>query len=167
MEVRRAVELNAVKTSERADSDVVTAHYAAELARMLVYDIFGNETYSRGLNVYTTIRIDQQRAAVESVRRHLITYDRRYGYRGPEDKIELGSADNQPKAIRRALATTASSPFMLPAVVLEANPKKSSPRFHPTKPLNLMPKASNLVDAILPPNLRRESNRLFPDPSFA
>ena len=137
MEVRRAVELNAVKTSERADSDVVTAHYAAELARMLVYDIFGNETYSRGLNVYTTIRIDQQRAAVESVRRHLITYDRRYGYRGPEDKIELGSADNQPKAIRRALATTASSPFMLPAVVLEANPKKIVAAISPNETVEL------------------------------
>lgn len=137
MEVRRAVETNAVKTSERADSDVVTAHYAAELARMLVYDIFGNETYSRGLNVYTTIRIDQQRAAVESVRRHLITYDRRYGYRGPEDKIELGSADNQPKAIRRALATTASSPFMLPAVVLEANPKKIVAAISPNETVEL------------------------------
>ena len=134
---------------------------------MLVYDIFGNETYSRGLNVYTTIRIDQQRAAVESVRRHLITYDRRYGYRGPEDKIELGSADNQPKAIRRALATTASSPFMLPAVVLEANPKKIVAAISPNETVELDAEASNLVDAILPPNLRRESNRLFPDPSFA
>ena len=74
---------------------------------------------------------------MESVRRHLITYDRRYGYRGPEDKIELGSADNQPKAIRRALATTASSPFMLPAVVLEANPKKIVAAISPNETVEL------------------------------
>ena len=136
MEVRRMVEQNKLK-DERADSDAVAAHYAAELARMLVYDIFGNETYSRGLNVYTTIRMDKQRAALDAVRRQLITYDRRYGYRGPEDQIELGSAADRPKAIRRALSATASSPFMRPAVVLEASPKKIVAAISPNESVEL------------------------------
>ncbi len=104
--------------------DKVTAHYAAELARMLVYDIFGDETYTRGLNVYTTINTADQLAAVEAVRRHLIAYDRKYGYRGPEGFVDVSKPEERAKAIRTALSRTASSPFMLPAVVLEASPKK-------------------------------------------
>ena len=108
---------------DNVTSDRVSAKYAAELARMLVYDIFKDETYSRGLNVYTTIRSDDQQAAVNAVRRHLINYDRKYGYRGPEGFVELGDAASRPKAIKAALAKTASSPFMVPAVVTEASPK--------------------------------------------
>ncbi len=124
VQVRRAVEETPLASSANASADSVTAHYAAELARMLVFDIFGDETYSRGLNVHTTIRMDEQRVAVESVRRRLIAYDRKYGYRGPEGRIELGSTAERPKRIREALSQTASSPFMLPAVVLEASPEK-------------------------------------------
>lgn len=104
--------------------DKVSAHYAAELARMLVYDVFGEETYSRGLNVYTTINTADQDAAVEAVRAHLIAYDRKYGYRGPEGFVDVSKVEDRPKAIRTALAKTASSPFMVPAVVLEASPTK-------------------------------------------
>ena len=54
--------------------EFVTAKYAAELARMLVYDVFKEETYSRGLNVYTTIDMGAQKTAVDAVRRqpHLV-----------------------------------------------------------------------------------------------
>lgn len=126
MQVRRtaAEEAAGSDTVRTAVSDTETSQYVAELARMLVYDIFGSETYSRGLNVYTTIRMNEQLAAVESVRRHLIAYDHRYGYRGPEGRVDLGAEADRPKAIRAALARTASSPFMLPAVVIEASPKK-------------------------------------------
>lgn len=136
MQVRRAVEPDA-PVNTNASADTVTAHYAAELARMLMYDIFGDETYSRGLNVYTTIRTDEQRAAVESVRRHLIAYDHRYGYRGPEGRVDLGAPADRPKAIRAALERRASSPFMLPAVVLEASPKKIVAAISPTETVEL------------------------------
>lgn len=123
MQTRRiASEEERIASGEKDDK--VTAHYAAELARMLVYDIFGEETYSRGLNVYTTINTVDQRAAVEAVRTHLIAYDRKYGYRGPEGFVDVSNPEERAKAIRTALSRTASSPFMLPAVVLEASPKK-------------------------------------------
>ena len=124
MQARRAAEEETPASAANAGADTVTAHYAAELARMLVYDVFGEETYSRGLNVHTTIRMDEQRAAVDAVRRHLIGYDRRHGYRGPEGRIDLGSGTERPKNIRTALASTPSSPLMLPAVVLEASPTR-------------------------------------------
>ena len=59
MQVRRVVEEDA-PANANASTDKVTAHYAAELARMMMFDIFGDETYSRGINVYTTIRMDEQ-----------------------------------------------------------------------------------------------------------
>ena len=113
-----------ILSAKTRTNSTVTAHYAAELARMLVYDIFQEETYSRGLNVYTTIDSAKQRDAVEAVRSRLIAYDRKYGYRGPEGFVDVSDKANRPKAIRAALSKTASSPFMLPAVVLEASPKK-------------------------------------------
>ena len=72
MQVRRVVEEDA-PANANASADKVTAHFAAELARMMMFDIFGDETYSRGINVYTTIRMDEQRSAVDAVRRQLIT----------------------------------------------------------------------------------------------
>ncbi len=101
----------------------VPAHYVAELARMLVYDIFKDETYTRGINVYTTINSEDQIAAVDATRRQLITYDRRYGYRGPEGFVDISNPETRAKAIKTALSKTASSPVMVPGVVLEASPK--------------------------------------------
>ena len=122
MQTRRAA-TEEEQIARNLKNDRVSAHYAAELARMLVYDIFKDETYSRGINVYTTIRTDEQNAAVEAVRRHLIAYDRKYGYRGPEGFVDISKPEERAKAIRTALSKTASSPFMLPAVVLEADSK--------------------------------------------
>lgn len=113
MQVRRVVEEDA-PANANASADKVTAHYAAELARMMMFDIFGDETYSRGINVYTTIRMDEQRSAVDAVRRQLITYDRRYGYRGPEDFVELGSSGDRAKAIRAALSKPLPRPSCSP-----------------------------------------------------
>lgn len=123
MQTRRAAS-EAEKLAAGFKSDDVSAQYAAELARMLVYDIFKEETYSRGINVYTTIDSRDQRAAVDAVRRHVIAYDRKYGYRGPEGFVDISDATKRPKAIKQALAKTADSPFMVPAVVVEASPKK-------------------------------------------
>ncbi len=122
METRRVTtqqEMVAANMSEES----ITAKYAAELARMLVYDIFKEETYSRGINVYTTIDMAAQKTAVDAVRRQLISYDRKYGYRGPEGYIDLSDVSKRPSTIRQALEKTTTSPFMLPAIVIEATPK--------------------------------------------
>ena len=80
MQPRRVATQQEIVTSNMSE-EFVTAKYAAELARMLVYDVFKEETYSRGLNVYTTIDMGAQKTAVDAVRRQLISYDRKYGYR--------------------------------------------------------------------------------------
>ncbi|MGZ8981581.1 MAG: penicillin-binding protein 1A [Burkholderiaceae bacterium] len=101
----------------------VHAEFAAELARQLVFEVFHNETYTRGLNVTTTLRKDDQEVAYGALRKQVVDYDRKYGYRGPEAFIELGNDANiREQRIEDALVEAIESPNLLPAVVLEVAP---------------------------------------------
>ncbi|HEY1149505.1 MAG TPA: transglycosylase domain-containing protein, partial [Pseudoduganella sp.] len=98
------------------------AEYVAELARQVVYAEYKEESYTRGINVYTTILSADQNAAYESVRRNVIAYDQRHGYRGPEAYIDLPADEEaREEAIDEALAKRVSSDGLIPAVVLEAS----------------------------------------------
>ncbi|MCA3222203.1 MAG: PBP1A family penicillin-binding protein [Burkholderiales bacterium] len=100
------------------------AEFAAELARQLMFEIFREETYSRGINVYTTLVSSDQQAAYEALRAQVLDYDRRYGYRGPEAFVQLlGDPVGREQQIEDALIEAIDSPGLLPAVVLEASPK--------------------------------------------
>ena len=99
----------------------VHAEYVAEMVRMLMYDIFKDETYTRGLNVYTTIRDNDQQAAWQSVRSRLIAYDRKYRYRGPSGFVDL-SGEGRDAQIRATLRKAASSPNLEPAVLTQITP---------------------------------------------
>src|SRR6185369_16542917 len=59
----------------------------------------------------------------ESVRRNVIAYDQRHGYRGPEAYIDL-PADEEARedAIDEALGKRTSSDGLIPAMVLAASP---------------------------------------------
>jgi penicillin-binding protein 1A len=101
------------------------ADYVAELARQEVYKQFGEEAYERGIVVTTTILKAEQDAAYESVRRNVLDYDQRHGYRGPEARIELSQdATEREEAIIEALQKRPSSDGLLPAMVLDASPSK-------------------------------------------
>ena len=101
----------------------VRAPYVAELARMLAFEQFRDETYIAGLNVITTVIAEEQRAANLAVRQGVIAYDRRYGFRGPEAQIDL-PADPQRRAekIEEALLEAGDIDDFLPAVVTEVTP---------------------------------------------
>lgn len=118
-----AKQSNPLSTETPAEPKPVHAEYAAEMARMLIFDIFREETYTRGLNVYTTIRDKDQRAAWESVRKHLIAYDRKYRYRGPSGHIDISDTDSRDDSIRVALNKASSSDNLEPAVVVELSEK--------------------------------------------
>ncbi len=102
----------------------IHAEYIAEMARQLVYEQFKEETYTRGLNVYTTITKAEQDAAYLSLRKGVMDYERRHGYRGPEAIIELpNSKEAFDEAIEKELADHPDSDDLLAAMVIEANPK--------------------------------------------
>lgn len=136
MQVRRVANAEE-KIKENLNNEIVSAKFAAELARMLVYDIFKDETYSRGINVYTTIDSKAQQAAVKAVQEQLIKYDRKYGYRGPEGFVDLSKSRNQAKTIRQALSKVSSSPSMVPAVVTKASPKELQVAISATETITL------------------------------
>jgi len=101
----------------------IHAEFAAELARQLVYEVFREETYTRGLNVTTTIRQADQEIAFSALRRQILEYDRKYGYRGPEAFIDLTTEPaTRDQRIEDAIVEAIESPNLLPAVVLEASP---------------------------------------------
>lgn len=101
------------------------AEYVAELARQVVFDQYKEEAYTRGIRVTTTILKAEQDAAYDSVRRNVLQYDQRHGYRGPEAFIELPSdpaerAEETSVALRRR----PSSDGLIPVVVTEASSKQ-------------------------------------------
>ena len=64
------------------------APYVAEVARRELEDRYGADIYHLGYEVFTTVDSGQQGSAIRALRRGLIDYDRRHGYRGPEDRVE-------------------------------------------------------------------------------
>ncbi|MCH2907701.1 hypothetical protein K3W06_14725, partial [Listeria monocytogenes] len=83
---------------------------------------FGEDSYTRGITVTTTILAAEQNAAYDSVRRNVLAYDQRHGYRGPEARIVLPlDAEEREEAIVDALQKRPGSDGLLPAVVLEAS----------------------------------------------
>lgn len=107
------------------DNTRVHAEYTAETVRQLMYAQYGDETYTRGLNVYTTIKATDQAVAYRSLRRGIMDYERRQHYRGPEQFIELPQAGKDlDEAIDDALLEHPDNGDVMAAVVLEVNPKR-------------------------------------------
>jgi len=75
---------NAPITANRRNRNIeVNAPYVAEMVRQTLYDQFGEEAYTRGFEVITSINGDLQVAANNALVSGLeIYYDKRHGYRG-------------------------------------------------------------------------------------
>jgi penicillin-binding protein 1A len=101
------------------------AEYVAELARQAVYNQFKEDAYTKGITVTTTILKADQDAAYASLRRNVLAYDQRHGYRGPEARIDL-PADHEERedAIVDAITHRPSSDGLVPVVVTAASPKR-------------------------------------------
>ena len=97
------------------------ADFVAEMARQLALERYGDETYTRGLRIYTTVRKVDQEAAHAALRRAALDYERRHGYRGPEAFVDLKS-DSEDE-LEDALQDISDSEDLYAAVVLEASPK--------------------------------------------
>ncbi|PRC94777.1 penicillin-binding protein 1A [Solimicrobium silvestre] len=100
------------------------AEYVTEMARQMVYEQFKEETYTLGLNVYTTVTKADQDAAYLSLRRGVMDYVKKHAYRGPEGYLEIPADKSDAEdEIESALAEHPDSDDIVAAVVLEATPK--------------------------------------------
>ena len=93
------------------------AGHAVEQARKLVVEQFGEEAYTRGLDVVLTIAPDQQRAAMRALRAGLLRTQDQRGYGGPEGRAALPAAGDL-AALHKALAPHADSGGLKAALVV-------------------------------------------------
>lgn len=96
----------------------IHAPYVAEMVRNMMMTSFGDETYTKGYNVYTTIPSHLQLEANQSLRNALIAYDRRHGYRGSEGNLGIPNPNNT-KVWIETLVRTPSVNGLKPAIVMD------------------------------------------------
>ena len=114
-----------LKIKTGPDAGRVHAEYVAETVRQLVFSQYGEETYTRGLNVTTTLRATDQTVAYKALRKGIMDYERRQIYRGPEKFVDLPArASEVDDAIDDALAESPDNGDVMSAVVLEASAKR-------------------------------------------
>ncbi len=135
--INRMVENNFISAQEAAEAKKqvlvyknslrntpVHAEFITEMVRQLMFNQYGDETYSRGLNVYTTIQAKDQEAAYKALRRGIMDFEKRQFYRGPEKFVTLPTSPEElEEAIDDALESHPDNGDLLAALVLEASPK--------------------------------------------
>lgn len=114
-----------LKVKTNSDNTGVHAEYVAETVRQLMFAQYGEDTYTRGLNVTTTLRTEDQAVAYTALRRGIMNFERRQIYRGPEQFVSL---PNNPAELEDMIVDTLQdhpdNGDVMTAVVLDANPKK-------------------------------------------
>ncbi len=94
----------------------LSAFYVAEMVRAEMFRLYGENAYTEGLNVITTINSRKQEAADHALRAGLIAYHERHGYHGPEAQVDLtGLNESQKLAALNAYALLGN---MHPALVV-------------------------------------------------
>ena len=121
----REAKLEELKLRPAHAQTKVHAEYVAEMVRQAMVAQYGEEAYTRGLIVTTSLRANEQEAAYRALRQGILDYERRQVYRGPELFINLpadkAAADD---AIDDALNERPDNDDLMSAVVLEASPRK-------------------------------------------
>ncbi len=71
----------------------VASPYVGEWVRQQTFDLLP-DLYTGGYEIFTTINSRLQAEAIRALRRGLISYDRRHGYRGAESRLPQGALDD-------------------------------------------------------------------------
>ncbi len=100
----------------------VEAPYVAEMARAELIERYGlgEDAYTQGYRIYTTIDSRLQAAANLAVWQGLLEYDQRHGYRGPLGHLELAQ-DSAADAWFAAINSYEEINNLLPALVLKVD----------------------------------------------
>lgn len=133
------MEINGFITAKERDESrraPVTAHYVrpdieleaayiGEMVRAEMFRRYGEDAYTGGYKVYTTVIPRLQRAANASLREALDGYDKRHGYRGPEQQLDVAiwQDDAQRQELLQKLGTVGE---LKPAVVMSFPDNKSA-----------------------------------------
>lgn len=93
--------------------------YVAEMVRQHMYDKYGEEAYTQGFRVYTTVNVSDQVVATRALRKALSQYDRGAAYRGAEGFFDLSgiAPEDVDEQLEQYLSTLYEVEGMIPAVV--------------------------------------------------
>ena len=148
-----------LRLKSSSDNMRIHAEHVAETVRQLMFAQYGNATYTRGLNVITTIKAADQDAAYKALRRGIMDFERRQIYRGPEKFIELpANQQDMDDAIDDVLDEHPDNGDVMSAVVLQADSKsiravRQSGELVEITGEGLKPAQSGLLEKA-PPNIR-------------
>ncbi|WP_162062342.1 penicillin-binding protein 1A [Vibrio taketomensis] len=96
----------------------LNAPYVAELARAWMVERYGEDAYTSGMNVYTTVNSKLQQAANDASINNLLAYDERHGYRGAEKVLwKPNAAPMSAEQIDKVLRNVPTYGELTPAVV--------------------------------------------------
>ncbi|OYD25410.1 penicillin-binding protein 1A [Oceanimonas baumannii] len=115
-----------VKARYHGAEITLSAPYLAEMAHQFALNMFGEEAYIRGLNIYTTVHADEQQAANEALINGLLSYDLRHGYRGPVATLWQGENAWGSEQIEQHLDEQPRYWPLEPAVVLKVNERNAT-----------------------------------------
>ena len=110
-----------ITTKTHGAKIVVDAGYVAELAHQELLKKYGRDIYTAGYKVFTTIDAQLQTRAQEAVINGLYTYDKRHGYRGPEQQLPPTPEIDTLSLWQSTLDKTPSLGGLEPAIVLSVN----------------------------------------------
>jgi penicillin-binding protein 1A len=103
----------------------IDAQYVAEMVRAELFAEYGEDAYTRGLSVVTTIDAARQKAANAALRHALFDYDERHGWRGAEARIPdamlAGGGDGELRQVLEGYRPVAG---LIPAVVTAFAPER-------------------------------------------
>lgn len=105
----------------------LSAPYVAEIARAWMVERYGEEAYTSGMKVYTTVDSTLQKSANTAAINNLIAYDERHGYRGAERTLwtpEQTAFDTE--QIEKSLKSQPTYGELVPAVVTKVEPKSAT-----------------------------------------
>ncbi len=115
---------NSAVTAKRHSANIeLNAPYIAEMARAEMFERFGEESYTGGYSVFTTVVSDLQQQAIDAV--HMVTndYDQRHGYRGVISQLEVSILDT-PEKMDQIISETESFGNLSVAVTTQIREKE-------------------------------------------
>jgi penicillin-binding protein 1A len=115
---------NAPVTAKRHSANIeLNAPYIAEMARSEMFQRYGEESYTGGYSVYTTINSAMQQQAIDSVHKMANDYDLRHGYRGAVSELDVSILE-APEKMDKVIAETETFANLSVAIVTEIREKE-------------------------------------------
>ena len=124
-EQAKAASEEPISLATRSEKEVATdAEYFSEEVRRLLVSRYGeNALYEGGLVVRTTVDPEMQKHAAAALRRGLITYDQRHGFREPIARLELTEESDWTEMLQAVPVPAYAPAAWTTAVVLSVEPE--------------------------------------------